>query len=228
GAAVALVQRQRYRHKLERAERQRELEHERSRIARDLHDDLGTSLTQISMLSALANREQTPPPEAKELIQQVRGRARDMVTALDEIVWAVNPKNDSWLELANYLGHFAEEFFHSTDIRCRLDIPEQLPPHRLSAELRHHVFLAFKEAINNTARHSGATHVVVRVETRATEVIVCFEDNGRGFETVAAIGRRSGDGLDNMRQRMEQVGGATEIQEIAGGGTRVAFHLPLR
>jgi signal transduction histidine kinase/ligand-binding sensor domain-containing protein len=228
GLAVALAQRQRYRRRLVQLERQRELERERARIARDLHDDLGTSLTQISMLSALANREQTSPQEAKELVQTVHGRAREMVTALDEIVWAVNPQNDSWSELANYLGYFAEQFFRPTDIRCRLEIPERLPAHPLSAEIRHELFLAFKEAINNVARHSGAKQVRVGVELRPTEGIISIEDDGHGFDPRSVgQGSREGNGLLNMKRRMEQLGGAAEIQSIPGQGTTVTLRVPL-
>jgi signal transduction histidine kinase/ligand-binding sensor domain-containing protein len=225
GFAVALAQRQRYRRKLEHVERQREIERERTRIAQDLHDDLGTSLTQIGMLSALANRDQTPANEAKELIQQVRGCAREMVTALDEIVWAVNPKNDSLIELVNYLGHFAEQFYLPTGIRCRLDIPAQLPARTLSAESRHHLFLAFKEALNNVARHSGATQVRVRFEAQANELVLYVEDDGRGFATARNLESRPGNGLTNMKRRMEQIGGCTEIRSIPGRGTTVEFHL---
>ena len=228
GLVVALIQRQRYRRRLERVERQREMEHERARIARDLHDDLGTSLTQISMLSALANREKTSADEAKELIQQVRGRAREMVIALDEIVWTVNPKNDSLAGLVSYLGHFAEEFFRPTGIRFRLDIPPQLPSAPLSADSRHHLFLAFKEAVNNVARHSGATQVSVSVKILADEVAIHVEDNGRGFETRADSSFQTGNGLTNMRRRLEQIGGRTDLQSIAGKGTTVTLHIPLK
>ncbi len=227
GITVAVTQRQRYRRRLERVERQREMEGERTRIAQDLHDDLGTSLTQISMLSALANREQTPPEEAKELIQQVRGRAREMVTALDEIVWAVNPKNDSINELVNYLAHFSEQFFRPTSIRCRLDLPDDVPPHSLSAEARHHLFLAFKEAINNAARHSQATQVIVRIVTFARELVISVEDDGRGIGAADAAAGRVGNGLINMRDRMKQMGGRAEVQSTPGSGTKVALHFPL-
>jgi signal transduction histidine kinase len=227
GIAVALAQRRRYRRKLERVERQREMERERTRIAQDLHDDLGTTLTQISMLSALANRDQTPAGETKELIQQVRARAREMVTALDEIVWAVNPKNDSITGLVNYLGHFAEEFFRPIGIRCRLEIPEDLPSHPLPADVRHHLFLAFKEAVNNAARHSGAACVRVRVQTHASEILIVVADDGHGFAAQAGPGPEPGNGLSNMHRRLEQAGGHTEVQSVPGQGTTVTFHLPL-
>jgi signal transduction histidine kinase/ligand-binding sensor domain-containing protein len=223
---VATAQRRRYRRKLERVERQREMERERTRIARDLHDDLGTSLTQISMLSALANREKTPADEAKELIQQVRSRARAMVIALDEIVWAVNPKNDSVAGLVGYLGHFAEEFYKHTEIRFRQEIPAALPNSPLSAESRHHLFLAFKEAVNNVARHAGATQVQVRMEIANREIVVHIEDNGRGFEKRPAAAPCHEDGLGNMRHRMEQIGGSVTVSSQPGTGTTVTFRVP--
>ncbi len=225
---VARAQRRRYRRCLERIQRQHEMEHERTRIARDLHDDLGTSLTQISLLSALANREQTSPQESKELIQQVRGRARDMVVALDEIVWAVNPKNDSLAGLVNYLGHFVEEFFHATGIHCRLDFPSDIPEQALSADVRHHLFLAFKEAINNAARHAEATHVRVRIEILAAELVIEVQDNGRGFEPPNPLKFKPGNGLTNMALRLEQIGGRTEMQSAPKAGTTITFHAPLK
>jgi len=225
--AAAMIQRQRYRRRLERVERQREMEEERARIARDLHDDLGTSLTQISLLSALANREQTPAAEAKELIQEVRGRAKEMVIALDEIVWAVNPKNDSLTGLVSYLGHFAEEFFRASTIRFRLDIPPQLPDVPVSAESRHHLFLAFKEAVNNAARHSRATQVQMCVEIMADGLKVRVEDNGCGFSSIANQSP-TGNGLANMKRRLEQIGGHAEIQSAAGSGTITIFRFPLK
>lgn len=228
GLGVARIQRQRYRRRLDRAERQREMELERARIARDLHDDLGTSLTQISLLSALANRAQTPAPEARELIQEVRGCAREMVIALDEIVWAVNPKNDSLAELVTYLGHFAEEFFRASAIRFRLDLPAQVPAVALSADSRHALFLAFKEAVNNVARHSGATEAQVHVAIAAQEITISIADNGQGFAIASGAETTAGNGLANMKRRLEQVGGRTQVHSQPGAGTTVRFHAPLR
>ncbi len=225
-SGVAFALRRRYRLKLERLERQRAMERERARIAQDLHDDLGTSLTQISMLSALAGRSQTPPEEVGDILSQMRGLARAMVTALDEIVWAVNPRNDSIVELSNYLGHFAEEFFRPTAIRCRLDIADSLPAYPLSAEVRHHLFLAFKEAINNAARHSHAAQVWVRIEVPDKELVIRVEDDGQGFDAQNP-GHRAGNGLANMQRRMEQSGGCAELESGLERGTSVTLRLPL-
>jgi signal transduction histidine kinase/ligand-binding sensor domain-containing protein len=224
-SAAAMIQRYRYRRRLEHAERQRELEEERARIARDLHDDLGTSLTQISLMSALANRENTPASESKELIQEVRNRSREVVIALDEIVWAVNPKNDTLAGLVNYLGHFAEEFFRPSGIRLRLDLPPELPAVLLTAETRHHLFLAFKEALNNAARHSGATQVDLRVEITPTELAISVKDNGRGVELQSSS--EFSNGVANMKRRLEHIGGHAEWESTVGRGTAVTFHAPL-
>jgi len=224
-AVGSLIQRQRYRRRLERAERQHEMEQERARIARDLHDDLGTSITQISLLSALAYRDKTSPEETKELIQQVRGRATEMVVALDEIVWAVNPQNDSLSGLVSYLGYFAEEFFRAGDIRFRLDVPSHLPSMPLSADTRHHLFLAFKEALNNAARHAGAKQVSLRVAVSSDEVVISVEDDGRGFSS--EMKSSQGNGLANMKRRLEQIGGELELNSQSGRGTSIAFHVPL-
>jgi signal transduction histidine kinase/ligand-binding sensor domain-containing protein len=224
---VLLWLRRRYRRKLERVQRQHEIERERARIARDLHDDLGTSLTQISVLSSLANREQTKPDKARQLIEQIGGRSQAMVTALDEIVWAVNPQNDSLAALVNYLGHFTEELLLPADIRCRLNLPNNLPPHPLSAEVRHNLFLAFKEALNNCVRHSGASQVRLSVELKPAEVVMRLEDNGKGFVAGTETIARRGNGLANIQKRMEQIGGVAEIQSAVGNGATVILRLPL-
>lgn len=223
---AASIQRRRYRRRLERIERQREMEQERTRIARDLHDDLGTSLTQISLLSALANRDSTPASDAKELIQEVRGRAKEMVIALDEIVWAVNPKNDTLAGLISYLSHFSEEFFRAGNISLRLDLPDQLPDVPLTAETRHHLFLAFKESLNNIARHAQASQVELSAKIVANELVIRIKDNGCGYappNSRAALGQ----GLANMQRRLEQTGGRATLESTPGTGTTVTFYIAL-
>jgi len=227
-ATIALVSlRRRYHQSMERLKRQHEIERERARIARDLHDDLGTSLTQIIMLSSLANRTQTQPEKARQLIEQVGGRSKEMVTALDEIVWAVNPKNDSLVGLVRYLGHFAEELLQPANIACRLNIPPNLPTHPLSAEIRHNLFLAFKEALNNSVRHSGTALIRLSVTLKPDEVIVQVIDEGKGFNPETTGASHQGNGLVNIQKRMEQIGGSAQVQSVVGQGTTVSLHLPL-
>lgn len=219
--ALTFALRRRHRFELERLERRHAVESERARIAQDLHDDLGTGLTQVSMLSTLVGRETSASEEVKEMTRQIRVRSREMVSALNEIVWAVNPKNDSLNELIGYFGNFAEEFFRSSDIRCRLDFPDQFPDVSLASETRHNLFLAFKEAVNNAAKHSRASEVWVRAQFSERGVVLTIQDNGQGFG-----GNRAGNGLINMRQRLEKAGGTCAIRSDPGQGTRVSFHFP--
>ncbi len=193
-------------------------------IARDLHDDLGTSLTQISLLSSLLDREHAPLAEVRSLTQQIRSTSRAMVTALNEIVWAVNPKHDSLNELAGYLGNFAEAFFQPGSLRCRLDIPGDLPERPLAAEVRHGIFLAFKEAVNNAAKHSRASEVRVKIRCDGDELQLAIEDDGIGFDPAV---KHAGNGLVNMKNRLEKMGGSCDIRSAPGAATIVLFRLKL-
>ena len=157
-AVVLLVTRRRMREKLERLEQQRAIERERTRIARDIHDDLGASLTRITMLSQSARAELEPSAAASDL-DRIFDTARELTRAMDEIVWAVNPQHDTLDSLATYLGRFAQGFLASAHVSCRLDVPMQLPTWPVTAETRHNLFLAFKESLNNAVKHSQTTEV---------------------------------------------------------------------
>ncbi|HEV2331065.1 MAG TPA: ATP-binding protein [Verrucomicrobiae bacterium] len=208
----------------EQTERQRELERERTRIARDLHDDLGATLTQIRFLSAVESRDSQVPEGARARMSQISEKSHEMVASLDEIVWAVNPVNDSMPHLASYLCHFAEEFFRPTPIRCRLDVDDSLPQATFTSELRHNLYLAVREAMNNISKHSKASEAWLRIRFEKSELRITVEDNGCGFTLGAGS---SGEGLVNMRQRLEKVGGRFEIRTQPGGGTICEFRLPL-
>ena len=227
GAVVLRAIRRRHRLQLERLEQQRALERERARIAQDLHDDLGASLTRIRFVGSLAGRPSAPAEEVREHIEQMRAGARNMVIALDEIVWAVNPKNDSLQALVSYLCHYAEEFLRPTGIRCRLDVPDELPERPLASDVRHHLFLAFKEALNNLASHSAATEAQIQLALRGRGIDIMIRDNGRGFNP-AGLAVTGGDGLENMRRRLEAAGGQCKVQSAPGLGTTVSLHLPPR
>ncbi|HEY1790059.1 MAG TPA: ATP-binding protein [Verrucomicrobiae bacterium] len=208
----------------EQTERQRELETERARIARDLHDDLGATLTQIRFLSAVESRDSQVPDATRERMGQISEKSHEMVASLDEIVWAVNPVNDSLPHLANYLCHFAEEFFRPTPIRCRLDVDDSLPQASFTSEVRHNLYLAVREAMNNVSKHSQATEAWLRIRFQQSQLRILVEDNGCGFTLSAAP---SGEGLGNMRQRLEKIGGHFEIKTQPQGGTVCEFRLPV-
>lgn len=222
--AVRLVERARLRRRLARLETQQAMERERGRIARDLHDDLGSGLTEILLMGELAARSELPASELRAQVNAITEKVRQLAAAMDEVVWTVNPRNDSLPRLASYLSDHAREFFRPTAIACRIDVPDELPELPVTAAQRHHLFLAVKEALNNVARHSGASEVWLRLRCDHGQLRVAVEDNGRGLDGAS---RETGDGLSNMRARLEAVGGRAEIEPRAGGGTVVRFILPM-
>jgi signal transduction histidine kinase/ligand-binding sensor domain-containing protein len=208
----------------ERLEHQQAMERERARIAQDLHDDLGASLTHVAWLGELASREEVVAAERQGLVTQITAKSRDMVRAIDEIVWAVNPKNDSLDHLVTYVCEFAEQFFRDTPTRCRVDVQELLPAHALPSDVRHNLFLAAKEALHNVAKHAGARQVWVRVKAGDDSVQFVIEDDGCGFAPGAGT---TGDGLENMRRRSAAIGAKFELHSTPGQGTSVTWKLPL-
>ncbi len=170
----------RLRLKLVRISQQEAMERERMRIARDMHDEIGSRLTRISYFSELALQDEVP---SRQSLHSIAGTIRDLLKTLDEIVWAVNPQNDTLENLAEYLGHYVTEYLQNTAITCKLKIPPSLPPCLLSAETRHNVFLAFEEAVGNALRHSGATCINIDMNYRSKRFTIRIQDNGRGFAT---------------------------------------------
>lgn len=216
----------RLRRKLRRLEEQHAIEKERTRIAQDIHDELGANLTRIALLTEVGHQHRDNPAEVAADLGKISTTAREAVRAMDAIVWAVNPRNDSLDHFANYVSQFAEEFLRPTTIRCRLDIPADLPEHPLSTEARHHLFLAVKEALNNVVRHSGASEVWLRLGMDKGQLKLTVADNGHGIAT-SAIHGHGHDGLGNIRQRMEALGGRFEITSDAATGTTLRLQLPL-
>ena len=236
GGIVLLTTRRRMQRKLERLEQQRAIELERTRIAHDIHDDLGAHLTRITMLSESPRSESDNPAQAEININQIYDTAQELTRAMDEIVWAVNPKHDMLESLANYLERFALDFLEPAGIRCRLDMPLQFPVWPLTAEVRHSLFLAFKETLNNVAKHAAASEVRISLTIQGTAFTLAVEDNGRGFSPGAGptkpLGERvhfeSGNGLENMRKRLADIGGRCEIVSAPGNGTKVSFTVAVK
>jgi signal transduction histidine kinase len=205
---------------------QEALEHERARIARDLHDQLGANLTQVALLAEMAETDKNIPAEVEDHARQITQTARETTKALDEIVWAVNPSNDTLEGLINYSGKYAQEYFALAGLRYRVDIPSQLPDVILPPDVRHNVFLAFKESVNNVVKHAHASEVHVRLQLSPESFTLEIEDNGRG---PGGAEQKSGrNGLRNMRKRMEDVGGNFSIGPAAGQGTLVRLSAPIK
>lgn len=206
-------------------EQQLAVERERARIARDLHDDLGASLTQISLVTELARRklEATHPVQAE--VRTLATAAAQANQSVDEIVWAVNPQNDTLRSLLAYLRNFTAEFLEAAGKVHRLSWPDDIPAWPVSAEIRHHIFLAAKEALNNAVQHAEASEVSVRVVLIDHRLRVELVDDGRGFSSGEPS--QGGNGLTNMRLRIERLGGQFNVQTAIGEGTRVEFTVPL-
>lgn len=209
----------RIRKHLAKVQQERLLEQERLRIARDLHDDLGARLTHISLVSGLA--ENDPQSGAsRESFRRISGMARELVGALYQTVWTVNPEHDNLEALVNYLCQLTQNLSESARLRCRIHscaVPAQRP---VTSEVRHNITLAVKEALHNAIKHSGGTETGVRIEFEEPHLNISITDNGHGFDASQAT---HGNGLKNMRRRMESVGGAVSIHSTPGHGTTVCF-----
>jgi signal transduction histidine kinase len=208
----------------QRVEHQRAMEQERARIAQDLHDELGSGITEITMLAARAKSATALEEKRSGYLEQMVGKAREMVTALDEIVWAMNPGHDSLASLVSYFCLYADRFLGLANITWRLEDASGPPDHVLDSRQRHQLFLAFKEALTNIVRHSGASEVRLSVRVEQGQVRLTIADNGRGL----AAGARTGemDGLANMQSRLEKLGGRFEMSSEPGRGTTLRFSLP--
>ncbi len=204
---------------------QEALEKERARIARDLHDQLGANLTQVSILGEMAESDKHLPQEVEAHAQQISQTARETTRALDEIVWAVNPSNDTLEGLITYACKYAQDYCGMAGLSYRLAVPTQLPEIGIPPDLRHNVFLAFKEAVNNVVKHAQASETWVRLVLQDGSFIIEIQDNGRGG--VVPDEKTGRNGLRNMRKRMEDVGGAFSIGPAPGGGTVVRLTVPV-
>lgn len=198
-------------------------ETERSRIARDLHDDLGASLTEISLLAGLG-AEQAHGSAFQKHLDDLSNRSRAVAQALDGIVWAVNPREDSLGSLIDYIASFGSEFLDHAGISLRNRIPSDLPDQPIDTSLRHSIFMAVREAFNNIAKHSGAGTAWLRVEAKDGALHIVVEDDGRGFDSPMRTG---GHGLGNFEERMRACGGTCEVGPRDAGGTSIHFRIPL-
>lgn len=225
--AVRRRERQHAARRIHRLERQRAVDQERARIARDLHDDVGASLTQVALLSQLARNNLTRKPErAGQQVQEIFNTAKQVTRSLDEIVWAVNPVHDTIESFALFLGAFVQNYSHAAGLRCRVDVPENLPAAPLEASIRHHLYLATKEAIHNVAKHAGASEIRLTIALESGEMLVSIKDDGRGFDSGTVVGPHA-DGLRNLQSRFAQLGGTCTRLSVPGKGTTVAMRAPL-
>lgn len=209
-----------------RLKRALELERVRTRIATDLHDDIGASLSQVSILSEVVRRQVGDTfPSASRSLEQIADTARQLMDSMRDIVWAINPKRDRAADLVQRMRRFASDTFSAKDVEFRFDAPANGHDRRLDIELRRQVFLIFKEAVNNAARHSGCSTAEVRFHMNGRNLELDVRDDGCGFEP-GSVG--NGHGLPSMRQRARSLGGSFSIESKHHAGTALHLHVPLR
>ena len=220
-ALVLAVVRQRYRRRLSR---ERELQQERERIARDIHDDLGAGLTQVAHLSAMA-ADHDGDTGARALFQRICTATTGLTRSLDEIVWAVNPANDSLDKLVSYLAEFTQEFASAAGVACRLDLPHDVPHRVVSSRVRHNICMLLKESLNNAVMHGLPSEVLMTIRVDGHQLRLTVLDNGRGFDSSAISAEGSGrhSGITAMRHRTSELGGRLTIESLPGTGTTVAI-----
>ena len=225
GGLARGVTRRRMQRRLEVLEMQHSLEQERGRIAKDIHDDLGSSLTRIMLLGTRAEQDLAEKKEILPHLRKIVAFSHATIQAMDEIVWAVNPKHDTLEGLVGYLTQYTGQVFEDTSIRCRLEMPVASQSFLLPAEVRHDLFLVVKEALNNVLKHSRASEVRVEVSARGEMLNIVINDNGCGLDASSARPGRKGNGLDNIRRRMESAGGCVDVASARGHGTRLTLSL---
>jgi signal transduction histidine kinase len=217
---VLLIQRSR----IAKARRQMALEQERMRISRDLHDDLGSGLTGILMMS-----EQLQDSSPKELVsnnlERIKKSSRQMVEQMGEIVWAMNSKNDTLENLVGYLSTYSRDYFENIDVNHRVSLPETIPDVEMPGMKRRNVFLVIKESLNNIAKYAQATQVSLSMEIQKNSMSITLTDDGKGFDKENT--RRFGNGLKNMKGRMEDIKGSFQIESGIGSGTTTVISFPI-
>ena len=204
---------------------QQMLERERVRIARDIHDDLGSRLTELLLLGEVSRREQLQDSHTLAQINQICDKARGLSHAMDEVVWAVNSRRDTLRDFVSYVCKHAQLYLQATPIRCRLDVEPEIPAVALDLPVRRNLFLAVKEALNNAAKHSEAGELFLRIHRRNQKLSVVVEDNGKGFDPATADAVRNG--MTNMQERMNEVGGTCQVMSGLGSGCWVEFSVPM-
>jgi signal transduction histidine kinase len=224
-SVVRVREKRKFQFQLRRIEQERALEQERTRIAQDLHDELGSSLTRLSLLGGLLHADKENPALVGTHAEKITQAADQTVRALEEIVWAVRPGSDTLQSLIEYLAHFANELFAEGAMRCRLDLPQDVPARALPPDVRHNIFLIAKEALTNALRHSGGRIVFIQVQADENNFKLVIADDGNGFDAEAPTAGGEHNGLENMKRRAEAVHGKLIVSSERGKGARVVLQM---
>jgi signal transduction histidine kinase len=202
------------------------LQSERARIAREIHDDIGARMTQLVLQGEVAQSSLPEGSESQVQVGQICEEARGLLSTMDEILWAVNPRRDTLRDFTVYVCNFAQAFLKPTPIQCRFEVDAEMSATDLNLPLRRSLLMAIKETLNNAVKHSGATELKLVIHWRDQRLLVAVEDNGQGFDPKTAKADRNG--LSNMIQRMNELSGSCQVVSAPGKGCRVEFSIPVK
>ncbi len=202
------------------------LQGERARIARDIHDDIGARMTQLVLHGEVAQNELPAESETRTQLVMICEEARGLLSTMDEILWAVNPRRDTLRDFADYVCNYAQEFLKPTRIQCLFEVNPEMPAAVFNLPLRRSLLMAIKETLNNTVKHAEATELRLQIHWRGPQLVVVVQDNGKGFDM--AVVKSDRNGLTNMAQRVSELGGSCQITSRPGQGCRVEFSIPLK
>lgn len=228
--AARYVDWRRTRREIAAMRQQQALDQERMRIARDLHDEIGANLTHISILGTIASREGVAVSEMRTKCLEVAEVARETIRACSEIVWSVNPLNDSLASVIRHLTHYAQEYLQSAGIASVIDTAQPDTEVRLNPKVRHELLMTFKEALQNVVKHSKAAEVRLAFVLNKDTFSVRIVDDGRGFSVAACTGSEGfhGNGIRNMNERISGIAGVLAIESCLEKGTTVCVTVPVK
>jgi signal transduction histidine kinase len=211
-----------WRSKVQKMEKELQL---RTTIAGDLHDDIGSTLNSISVYTEVAGQQL--PEDAvntRRLLDNMGIASRSMIDKMNDIVWAVNPKNDDFENVLERMRFFAAELLSGKNMLLKFEVDEKIKKLKFTMQQRKNIYLVYKEAVNNAYKYSGGTTVYVKITGESNMLHIVITDNGNGFEAAGKNGA-GGNGLTNMKNRAKEIGGKLTVSSTAGG---VTIHLQLR
>jgi signal transduction histidine kinase len=202
------------------------LQQERARIAREIHDDIGSRMTQLVLHGEVAQSGLPAGSETQQQLGQICEEARGLLSTMDEILWAVNPRRDTLRDFAAYVCNYAEEFLEPTPIQCLFEVDPEMLSAAFTLPVRRSLLMAIKETLNNAVKHSAATELRLQIQWQGSQLVVVVQDNGKGFDP--AMVKTGRNGLANMAQRLAELGGSCHVTSEPGKGCRAEFSIPLK
>lgn len=225
GGSIRYVEKKKLLRNLEKLEREHALERERIRISKDMHDEVGASLTKIAILSELTKTEINNSKAVENNLEKISNTSREVINNISEIIWALNPKHDRLDNLVAYVREHASEYLEGTSIKLIYDVPDSIPAYSLSTEKRRNIYLVIKEIIHNAVKHSCATELKIKTRFENSMLMIDIDDNGKGFDCSTPC--QFSNGIINMRKRMNDICGNIEFQSCIGFGTKISITVSL-